>query len=44
MKRIFGCRGDRGGARCERLWRDSRILAIVGGANEEMLDEAAKRY
>ena len=28
----------------ERLWRDTRILAIGGGATEVMLDEAAKRY
>jgi acyl-CoA dehydrogenase len=28
----------------ERLWRDSRILAIGGGATEVMLDEVAKRY
>jgi acyl-CoA dehydrogenase len=27
----------------ERLWRDSRILAIGGGATEVMLDAAAKR-
>ena len=28
----------------ERLWRDSRILGIGGGATEVMLDEVAKRY
>ena len=28
----------------ERLWRDSRVLAIGGGATEVMLDEVAKRY
>ena len=28
----------------ERLWRDSRVLAIGGGATEVMLEEAAKRY
>jgi acyl-CoA dehydrogenase len=28
----------------ERLWRDSRVLAIGGGATEVMLEEVAKRY
>ncbi|MDB5889419.1 MAG: acyl-CoA dehydrogenase [Polaromonas sp.] len=28
----------------ERLWRDSRVLGIGGGATEVMLEEVAKRY